>query len=86
MVYKFIRFGDSKVLDRVGSVCIFRAPLDQHLLRNREDGDQGGAKSACSFEVFQENSEKVLTTNVRDVFLEIFPLLGASSLKFTLCD
>lgn len=46
-----------------------------------------GPKTGVPFQhFFRENSEKVLTTEIRNVFLEIFPLSGNGSLKFTLCD
>jgi len=36
--------------------------------------------------LFQIFSEKVLTNETTNVLLNIFPLTGSGSLKFTLCD
>ena len=49
-----------------------------------EQGDREDSVPSQNF--FRKNSGKVLTEQNANVFLEIFPLAGSGSLKFTLCD
>ena len=54
--------------------------------RNAGEKIKGQKTGVPSQHFFRKNSGKVLTTENPNVFLEIFPLTGGGSLKFTLCD
>lgn len=66
---------------------MFRAPFDQ-TRRAKREGDERRDEESFTFlpTFFQKISEKVLTETNANVLLEIFPLLGGGSLKFTLYD
>ncbi len=69
------------------TICMFRRPFGQSLKRQRASGERRFKRQTfLPNTFFRKYSGKVLTTENRNVFLEIFPLRGAGSLKFTLCD
>jgi hypothetical protein len=64
-----------------------RNPFAQHLAPNAGVVRGGGEENNVPSQYFfRKNSGKELTEQNGNVFLEIFPLAGSGSLKFTLYD
>ena len=65
---------------------MFRDPFGESAAENAGEVNEGRRKQ-CSFtKLFSKKSGKGLTKQNANVLLEIFPLAGSGSLKFTLCD
>jgi hypothetical protein len=66
---------------------MFANPFAEHQPSDAGVDSEAAEKRQCSFTKLSSRiSGKVLTKQNANVFLEIFPLAGSGSLKFTLCD
>lgn len=65
---------------------MFRDPFGESLVENAGEVNEGTEKTAFLHKTFSEKIGKGLTKQNANVLLEIFPLVGSGSLKFTLCD
>lgn len=65
---------------------MFRDPFGKSLAESAGEVREGRRNIALSKNFFRIFSGKGLTERKANVLLEIFPLAGSGSLKFTLCD